>query len=40
MREIACAILDEFKKCIPVIFDDIEKKNRGIWVKFFRNCVT
>lgn len=24
MREIACAILDEFKKCIPVIFDDIE----------------
>lgn len=24
MREIACAMLDEFKKQIPVIFDDIE----------------
>lgn len=24
MREIACAILDEFKKNIPIIFDDIE----------------
>lgn len=24
MREIACAMLDEFKKLVPVIFDDIE----------------
>lgn len=24
MREVACALLDEFKKRIPVIFDDIE----------------
>lgn len=24
MREIACIILDEFKKLVPVIFDDIE----------------
>ena len=23
MREVACAILDEFKKRVPVIFDDI-----------------
>ena len=24
MREVACAMLDEFKKLVPVIFDDIE----------------
>ena len=24
MREIACAILDEFQKRVPVIFDDID----------------
>lgn len=23
MREIACQILDEFKRCVPIIFDDI-----------------
>ena len=26
MREVACALLEEFKKRIPVIFDDIEPK--------------
>lgn len=29
MREIVCAMLDEFKKLIPVIFDDIEYEKQS-----------